>query len=214
MSGPVKRVMLADHHDMVRLGIRTLLDGKPQFTVVAEAAESAEAIELAQQCRPDIAIMDYALPGSNGIEAGKAMKAVLPALEVVLFTLHSRESVLIEAMQAGICGYVLKSDPERSLLDALAAAAIQRRYISREISETVIARVAANAMAPEGGLTRRERSIVELIAGGKLNKQIADLLSISIKTVETHRARAMEKLELGTSADLVRYVVRNGWIEP
>lgn len=215
MSGPVKRLMLVDDHDAVRRGIRALVETRPKFVVVGEAADGSLACEEAQRCAPDIAILDHSLPGLNGIEVTAALKRQFPRLEVLIYTMHDRESVILDALRAGARGYVLKSDNEQLLLAALESLAIRRPFFTGAVSEALLERFLTSARDDyESVLTPRERQIVQLIAEGLINKQIASELDISVKTVETHRSSAMHKLKLNSTADLVRYAIRNNLIAP
>lgn len=213
MGGPVKRVLIVDDHDALRRGIRALVETRPNFTVVAEASTGHEALEAARRSSPDIAILDYSLPELNGLDLTIALKREHPRLEVLIYTMHDRDEIITEVLRAGARGYVMKSDSEEHLLSALDALAVRRPYFSGAVSETLLDQF-LQTNRHDGVLTHREREIVQLIAEGKINKQIAATLDISVKTVETHRASAMHKLKLKTTADLVRYAIRNNLIQP
>ena len=215
MATPVKRVLIADDHDIIRRGVRMLLSTRPQYKLVAEASTGREALRLAAESQPDIAIIDYSLPQLNGRDLTIKLRKLLPRVEVLIYTMHEREEMVLEVLQAGARGLVLKSDTEQYLLAALDALSIRRPFFSGAISEALLAQYLRSK--PEqalGSLTHREREVVQLIAEGKINKQVAELLNISIKTVETHRATAMQKLKFRTTAELVRYAVRNRIVEP
>jgi len=215
VTGPTKRVMIVDDHDALRRGIRTLVETHPSFVVVGEAATGSAALAEAKRTAPDIAIIDYSLPELNGLDLTLALKRELPRLEVLIYTMHSRDDVITAILKAGARGYVMKSDSEEHLLAALDALALRRPYFSGAVSEALLEQfLQSNRHINAGVLTHREREVVQLIAEGKINKQIAGKLDISVKTVETHRASAMRKLNLKTTADLVRYAVRNSIIEP
>lgn len=217
MSSPVRRIILADDHEAIRLGVRSALSVHPDWRVVGEAASGREALELARSTRPDIAIIDYSLPMMNGLELTRAIKKELPRTEILIFTMHDREDVLAELLSAGARGYLLKSDASKHLVAAVEALSMRRPYFSGNVSQTLLDRFiesAAGKTANGAALPPREREIVQLIAEGRLNKEVAAILGLSIKTVETHRAAAMHKLDLKTTADLVRYAVRNNIIEP
>lgn len=215
MSGPVKRVMIVDDHDALRRGIRALVETRPNFTVVAEAGGGHAALEEARKTNPDIAIVDYSLPELNGLDLTVALKRELPRLEILIYTMHARDEIISGILKAGARGYVMKSDSEEHLLGALDALALRRPYFSGTVSEALLEQfLQSNRHLNVGVLTHREREVVQLIAEGKINKQIASALDISVKTVETHRASAMHKLKLKTTADLVRYAIRNSLIEP
>ena len=206
--------MIVDDHDAVRRGVRALVESKPNYTVVAEASDGREALQLAQETNPDIAILDYSIPELNGLDLAHKLMRLVPRIEILLYTMHDREDVIAEVLRAGVRGFVLKSDTEKHLLAALDALSIHRPYFSGAISETLLDKfLASKPQANASSLTHREREIVQLIAEGRINKEIARLLIISVKTVETHRASAMHKLKLRTTADLVRYAIRNSIIQ-
>ncbi|MCC4250872.1 response regulator [Sphingobium naphthae] len=215
MSSPVRRIVLADDHEAIRLGVRSVLSTHPDWRVVGEASNGRDALELIREVRPDIAILDYSLPMMNGLELTRAIKKELPRTEILIFTMHDREDVLAELLKAGVRGYLLKSDASKHLVAAVEALSIRRPYFSGNVSQTLLDRFIEMAArdAAATALTPREREIVQLIAEGRLNKEIAAILGLSIKTVETHRAAAMHKLDLNSTADLVRYAVRNNIIE-
>lgn len=213
MSSPRRRVLIADDHEVVRRGLRTVLEARPNLQVVAEAADGRDALNQARQSRPDIAIIDFLLPHLNGLDLTLAIKRELPHVEVLIYTMHDREELALEVLRAGARAYVLKSDTERHLLAAVDALSIHRPYFSGVVSETLLERFLESSPTAHGVLTHREREVVQLIAEGRINKEIAHILNIHIKTVETHRAAAMQKLKLRTVAELVRYAVRNNIIE-
>ena len=215
MAGPIKRVMIVDDHDALRRGIRALVETRPNFTVVAESASGHEAIEEARRTTPDIAIIDYSLPGLNGLDLTFALKRELPRIEILIYTMHGQDEIITGILKAGARAYVMKSDSEDHLLAALDALSLRRPYFSGTVSEALLEQfLHSNQHINVGLLTHREREVVQLIAEGMINKQIATRLEISIKTVETHRASAMHKLKLKTTADLVRYAIRNSLVEP
>ena len=214
MSSATKRVMIVDDHDAVRRGVRGLVEMLPTYQVVLETGDGRLALQQAQECTPDIAILDFTMPELNGLELARQLKLILPRIEILMYTLHQREDFILEAMHAGVRGLVLKSDNEQQLIAALDALSLRRPYCSKAISETLIDRF-MRQRPPHGGsiLTNREKEIVQLIAEGYTNRQIAGILTISIKTVETHRASSMNKLSLRSTAELVRYAIRNNLIE-
>lgn len=214
MSSSIRRVLIADDHDVVRRGVRTLLETRPNMSVVAEAANGREALEEARVAKPDIAVIDYSLPELNGLDLTLALKREFPNIEVLVYTMHNREDLVLEVLRAGARGYVLKSDTERHLLSAVDALAIHRPYFSGIISETLLERALDASRGSQATLTHREREVVQLIAEGRINKEISYILNISVKTVETHRAAAMHKLKLRSTAELVRYAVRNNIVQP
>ena len=207
--------MIVDDHDAVRRGLRSLIETKPNYVVVAEGSNGRMALQLAAEHQPDIAVLDYSLPELNGLDLSHQLKRSYPKLEILIYTMHDREDVIMEVLRAGVRGFVLKSDTERHLISALDALSIHRPYFSGAVSETLLDKFLESKPQPSASsLTHREREIVQLIAEGRINKEIARLLNISVKTVETHRASAMHKLKLRTTADLVRYAIRNNIIQP
>jgi DNA-binding NarL/FixJ family response regulator len=215
VTGPIKRILIVDDHDALRRGIRALIETRPNFIVVGDAATGHAALEEARRCAPDIAVLDYSLPELNGLDLTIALKREFPRLEVLIYTMHDRDEIITEILKAGARGYVMKSDSEEHLLSALDALAVRRPYFSGAVSEALLEQFLQSTRHNSVGvLTHREREVVQLIAEGKINKQIAGALNISVKTVETHRASAMHKLKLKTTADLVRYAVRNNLIQP
>lgn len=214
MSSAARRVLIADDHDVVRRGVRTLLETRPNLHVVAEASNGRAALEEARATKPDIAVIDYSLPELNGLDLTSALKREFPRIEVLIYTMHDREDLVLEVLRAGARGYVLKSDTEKHLIAAIDALSIHRPYFSGVISETLLERFLESSPAAQATLTHREREVVQLIAEGKINKEISHILNISVKTVETHRASSMHKLKLRTTAELVRYAVRNNIIQP
>jgi DNA-binding NarL/FixJ family response regulator len=214
MTSPIRRILIVDDHDAIRRGLRQLLDTKPYYQVVGEARDGRTAVEVARESRPDIAIVDYSIPELNGLDLAHALKREFPRIEILLYTMHDREEIVIDILRAGVRGFVLKSDTEEHLLAALDALSIHRPYFSGAISETLLSQfLDSKPHEFASSLTHREREIVQQVAEGRINKEIAARLNISIKTVETHRASAMRKLNLKTTADLVRYAVRNQLIQ-
>jgi DNA-binding NarL/FixJ family response regulator len=210
MTSPIRRVIVVDDHDAIRRGVRQLLEAKPNYQVVGEAVDGRAGLKIARETRPDIAIIDYSIPELNGLDLAHALKREIPRIEILLYTMHDREEIIINVLRAGVRGFVLKSDPEKHLLAALDALSIRRPYFSGSISDTLLNQLIENKPHPAASsLTHREREIVQQVAEGRINKEIAARLNISVKTVETHRSSAMRKLKLRTTADLVRYAVRN-----
>jgi DNA-binding NarL/FixJ family response regulator len=210
MTSPVRRIIIVDDHHAIRRGVRQLLESEPYYQVVGEASDGRSGLELARETRPDIAILDYSVPELNGLDLSHALKREFPKIEILLYTMHDREEIIMNVLRAGVRGFVLKSDTEKHLIAALDALSIRRPYFSGAISDTLLAQfLESKPQALAGSLTHREREVVQHVAEGRINKEIAARLSISVKTVETHRASAMRKLKLKTTADLVRYAVRN-----
>ena len=214
MTSPIRRIMIVDDHDAVRRGIRQLVETKPNYQVVGEAADGRTAMEVARETNPDITILDYSLPELNGLDLAHMLKRSLPKIEILLYTMHDREEIISDVLRAGVRGFVLKSDAERHLIAALDALSIHRPYFSNAVSETLLDKFLESKPLPfASSLTHREREVVQQIAEGRINKEIARILNISVKTVETHRASAMHKLKLRTTADLVRYAIRNNIVQ-
>jgi DNA-binding NarL/FixJ family response regulator len=209
------RVLLADDHTLVRAGIRALLNELPGVQVVAEAGDGREAVDLAKAHQPNLILMDISMKGLNGIEATAQVKRELPDVRVIILSMHASEEHVAQALRAGASGYMLKDAATQEL--ALAVAAVMRgeAYLSPLISKQVVDSYVQRRGADNGPLdmlTSRQRQILQLIAEGKSTKQIAHLLSLSVKTVETHRAQLMERLEIRDVPGLVRYAVRVGLV--
>ena len=214
MTSPTRRIIIVDDHDAVRRGVRQLLETKPYYVVVGEASNGRAGLELAKETRPDIAIVDYSIPELNGLDLSYALKREFPKIEILLYTMHDREEIIIDVLRAGVRAFILKSDAERHLIAALDALSIRRSYFSGAISDTLLDQfLESKPNAFASILTHREREVVQQVAEGRINKEIAVRLNISVKTVETHRASAMHKLKLRATADLVRYAVRNQLIQ-
>jgi DNA-binding NarL/FixJ family response regulator len=209
----VTRILIADDHEVVRDGLRKLLEAHPNCEVVAEAADGREAVAKALEVTPDIAVVDYSLPLINGIEVTRQIRSRLPTTEVLIFSMHDNEKIFDELLRAGARGYVLKSDAKLHLLDAIDSLAAHRPFFSSQVSEALLTSFRRKQHGESQALTPREREIVKLIAEGHSNKEVAVKLSISLKTVETHRATVMRKLNLSSSASLVRYAIRNKFVE-
>ena len=214
MTSPIRRIIIVDDHEAIRRGVRQIVETKPYYQVVGETGDGRSALEMAKDVRPDIAIIDYSIPELNGLDLSHALKRQNPRIEILLYTMHDREEIVMDVLRAGVRGFVLKSDTEKHLLAALDALAIHRPYFSGAISETLLGQfLESKTTEMASSLTHREREIVQQVAEGRINKEIAARLNISIKTVETHRASAMRKLKLRTTADLVRYAVRNQLVQ-
>jgi len=207
------RILIADDHDVVRLGLRAILEEQPGWEVVGEAADGLEAVERASATRPDVVVLDYALPVLNGVEATRQIRARVPRAEVLIFTMHDTDALVRDALEAGARGFLLKSDAKRFLISAVETLAVHKPFFTAKVSETLLDTYLAKGAATDSLISPREKSVVQLIAEGRTNKEIADLLSISLKTVETHRAAAMRKLNVTTTAALIRYAIRNKFIE-
>jgi DNA-binding NarL/FixJ family response regulator len=207
------RILLADDHDIVRRGLKDLLEQHAGWEVCAEASNGREAVELALQHRPQVAVIDLSMPELNGLEATRRIRQALPDTEVLIFTMHESEELIREVLGAGARGYLLKSDAVRQLIPAVESLSQKNPYFAGRVSAVVLDGFLKGGQVTLEGptaerLTSREREVVQLLAEGKSNKQIARLLDLSVKTVETHRTAAMRKLELNSLPDLVRYAVR------
>ena len=210
---PMTRILIADDCEVVRLGLRQSLEAQADWEVVAEAADGKEAILKAIASRPNVAVIEYALPVMNGIEVTHCLRRRLPRTEVLIFTRHEDEALVFDLLSAGARGYLLKSDAKRYLLEAIASLAAHRPFFTDKISETLLQSFLTRCNRARATLTNRERSVVQLIAEGHTNRKIGTFLGIGIKTVETHRAAIMRKLNLSSSAGLVRYAVRSKLVE-
>ena len=209
----VIRVLIADDHDVVRSGLRSILNAHPRCEVIAEAANGKEAISKAIEAKPDVAVVDYSLPIVNGIEVTRQIRTQLPKTEVLIFTMHDNERLIEELLKAGARGYLLKSDASRHLIAAIESLEIHKPFFTARVSEALLESFLTKTGQVGSILSHRERTVVQLIAEGHTNKETAELLNISLKTVESHRASAMHKLNLASSADLVRYAIRNKLVE-
>ena len=205
------RILLADDHAVVRRGLRALLEAQQDFEVCAEASNGREAVELALQHRPDVAVLDISLAILSGIEATRQIRRDTPATEVMIFTLRENENEIRDVLHAGARGYVLKSEADEQIVRAIETLARHHAFFSDHVSETLLDKLVEQSGSSNSAstLTAREREVVQLIAEGNSNKKIAQLLSISVKTVETHRSASMRKLDIHSTADLVRYAVRH-----
>jgi len=209
------RILLADDHVLVRAGIRSLLEKLPDTEIVGEAGDGREALSLAQACQPNIVLMDVAMPGLNGLEAVARLQKECPEVKVLVLSMHANEEYVIQALRAGACGYLLKDAATVELELALQAVGRGENYLSPAISRQVIDDYMARVSGQPGALehlTPRQREILQLIAEGKNTKEIAALLSVSIKTVETHRAQLMDRLDIHDVPGLVRHAIRKGLI--
>jgi DNA-binding NarL/FixJ family response regulator len=204
------RVLIADEYDVVRQGLRVHLEGQRDWHVVGEAADGKEAIQTAIETKPDVAVVAYELPIVNGIDATTEIREQLPNTEVVIYTARNIENLLAHLLRAGARGIVFKSEPISHLIEAIKAVTARKFYFG---DMEALRRIQDMQHASSSSLTPRERSVVHLIADGHTNKQAARMLGITLKTVESHRANIMIKLEIGSSADLVRYAVRNQIVE-
>lgn len=211
------RILLADDHTLVRQGLRRLLEERPEWEVVAEAGDGRDAVRLAEQFKPDVCILDIAMPMLNGIEATRQIARRVPTSRILVLSMYSDEAYIAQILQAGAAGYILKDSADVDLIQAVSEVARGKSFFSPPIARVMLDDY-VRQLADKGisdrydSLSDREREVFQLIAEGKVNKEIATLLSISLSTVETHRARIMDKLDLHSAAEIVLYAVRRGVI--
>jgi DNA-binding NarL/FixJ family response regulator len=213
MSTPTVRLLLVDDHEVVRRGLAALLEGNDEWEIVGEAGDGRSAVKLAEETRPDVIVMDVAMPELNGFEATRQILKAAPKTEVLILTLHDGEQLVRDVIEAGARGYVLKSDAGRELVAAVSSLARHQPYFTSAIAARVYEesrRKPARGRPAASGLTRREREVLQLLAEGCNNREVADRLGLSVKTIETHRARVMRKVGVGSLAELVRYALREG----
>jgi DNA-binding NarL/FixJ family response regulator len=209
----VIRILLADDHAVVRDGLRALLERQPDMEVVAEAGSGRECVQLAEEHAPDVVMMDVAMPEMNGIEAARRILAARASTAIVMLSMHQDESYVLRSLRAGAKGYLLKDSPREDVLAAVRAAAGGRSFLSRRISlmlqEDYMQQLESKGLEDSYELlTGREREILQLLAEGKANKEVASVLNISPTTVETHRSHILQKLSLHSTADIILYAVR------
>ncbi len=207
------RILIADDHELLRRGLKGVLEEQPGWQVVGEAANGRQATELARQLQPDVVVLDISMPELNGLDATRQILREVPGTEVLVLTLHNSEKLAEEVLKAGALGFILKSDAARDLVAGIEAVSRHTPYFTGRIASLVLDRFLHPASVQSSvivELTPRERQIVQLLAEGKSNKDVARILGISVKTAETHRANIMHKLELHSVSELVRYALRNG----
>jgi DNA-binding NarL/FixJ family response regulator len=214
------RILLADDHDLTRAGLRYLLEKQKDWSVCAEASNGRKAVELAETLRPDIAILDMTMPEMNGLEATRHISKSQPHTKILIYTMHETESIIMDVLEAGAQGIVLKSDAGENMVTAVESIANGRRFFTSSVAETVVEAYLSKKSGGEPDhhsqviLTAREREVVQLLAEGKSNKEVADRLGISARTAEGHRAEVMRKLKLESLAQLIRYAIRHSIVEP
>lgn len=212
------RVLLADDHGLVRAGVRRIIDVEPDLAVVAEAADGAEAVELCRTLSPDLAVLDISMPRMTGLQAAREISRRAPSTRTLMLSMHDNEQYFFSALQAGACGYVLKSAADEDLVSACRTAMRDQPFLYAGVASTlvreVLDRMRRGERLPRAVLTPREDEVVKLIAEGNSSKEIAAILVISTKTVERHRANVLGKLGMRDRTELTRYAIRAGLIEP
>jgi DNA-binding NarL/FixJ family response regulator len=215
MSG--LRILIADDHEVARQGIRALLESHPGWEVCAEAKDGREAVELANNSKPDIALLDIGMPNLNGLDAARQILATSPAIRILILTMHDAEQVVREVLAVGARGFVLKSDAARDLVAAVDALQHRRTFFTTRVTQMVLngylRQEKEGQPSAKAVLTPREREVIQLLAEGKTSKEVAVALRLSVKTAETHRTNLMRKLDLHSVADLTLYAIRNGIVQ-
>jgi DNA-binding NarL/FixJ family response regulator len=213
--GTTTRILVADDHGIVRTGIRLLLERQPDLDVVAEAADGVEAFERAVEHRPALCILDVGMPRMTGLQAARAIRSHLPEARVLMLSMHDDERYLFEALKAGASGYVLKREADQDLVGAVRAVGRGEAFLTNAAERSIIREwMAGGTEGPAVPLTPREEEVVKLIAEAHTNAQIAEILHLSEKTVESHRANVLRKLGMRDRVELVRYAIRRGLVEP
>ncbi|MGA8144174.1 MAG: response regulator transcription factor [Candidatus Acidiferrales bacterium] len=213
------RILIADDHDLMRRGIKGMLQSRPGWEVCGEAHNGREAVAKAQELKPDIAILDISMPDLNGVDAARRIRKESPNTEILILSVHYSDQLIRDILEAGVRGYIVKSDSDRDLLIAVETLANHKPFLTPRATEVMLTDFKEGRTHSElpkslrDRLTSREREIVQLLAEGKSSKEVAASLCISVKTAETHRANIMRKLQLHTVSELVRYAVRNQIVE-
>jgi DNA-binding NarL/FixJ family response regulator len=213
-------ILLADDHDLMRRGLKSLLEARPGWTICGEARTGSQAVSMAEEFQPDVAVLDVSMPELNGLDAARQIRTVSPKTEILILSVHYSDHLIREILRTGVRGYMVKSDSDRDLVNAVETLSRHRPFFTSCATELILThsrRVQTDASSTTDlveRLTPREREIVQLISEGKSSKEIASLLGISVKTAETHRANIMRKLHVHSVTDLVRYAVRNEIVQP
>jgi DNA-binding NarL/FixJ family response regulator len=206
-------VVLGDDHPFVRQGVRRLLE-KEEFDIVGEGSDGLEVVALAERLRPDVILLDISMPNLNGIGAVRELARVSPLTKVIVLTMHTEEHYILEALRAGVKGCVSKTQAPEHLLQAIREVCRGGVYLSPSVSGVVVQGYLSKTEMPYDPLTDRERQVLQLIAEGKTTKEIAVILGVSVKTAESHRSSLMGKLDIHSTAEVVRYAIRRGLVEP
>jgi DNA-binding NarL/FixJ family response regulator len=214
----VLRILIADDHDVVRKGLRMLIEERPDWEVCGEARSGREAVEKAAELSPDVIVIDVSMPDLNGLEATRQIRKACPTTEVLVITYHDSDEMAGEVLDAGARGYVLKSDSDRDLVNAVEALSHHKPFFTARVTEILLANRGGRTTDPaelmRNRLTMREREILQLLAEGKTAREVASQLGIATKTSDTHRTNIMRKLNVHSVAELVRYAIRNKLVEP
>jgi DNA-binding NarL/FixJ family response regulator len=217
---PPLRILIADDHDMMREGVRAVIERQPGWEVCGIACTGREAVERAFALEPDIVVMDMSMPELNGLDAAQQIKRRLPQTEILIVTAHDTDELIREVFEAGAKSFISKSEAQHFLVEAIQSLSQHKPFFTNKVSEVLFAEILnrsgakSHAAQTSKRLTAREREIVQLLAEGRSNKEVADALGISVRTAETHRASVLRKLSLDSLASLVRYAIRNKIIEP
>jgi DNA-binding NarL/FixJ family response regulator len=212
------KLLVADDHEIVRRGLRTLIEAQPGWQVTAEASDGREAVEKAKAIRPDVTVLDIGMPSLNGLEAARQMLKNDARAKILILTMHDSDPLIREVLDAGARGYVLKTDASRDLVTAINAVRSNKTFFTAKVAQIVLdgyldKKPRKDAESAQTRLTPRQREIVQLLAEGKSSKEVAVALGLSVKTAETHRANIMKRLDCHSVSELVRYAVRNNIIE-
>jgi DNA-binding NarL/FixJ family response regulator len=212
--GMSMRLMIADDHSMIRGGLKLLLDRQPDFEVIAEAGDGAEAVAVALELRPDLCILDVSMPKLTGLQATREIKLQAPEIDVLILSMHDDERYLFEALKAGAGGYVLKTEADRALVDAVRAVARGEPFLTSSAQRRLVRDwIADPTSGPTEPLSPREQEVLKLIAEAHTNREIGEILHLSEKTVESHRGNLLRKLGMRDRVELVRYAIRRGLVE-
>jgi DNA-binding NarL/FixJ family response regulator len=211
------RILIADDHEIVRHGVRALIENHPGWQVCGEAVDGRDAVEKARTLRPDLVLLDVGMPNLNGLDAARQILEIVPQARVLILTMHESEQIVREVLEVGARGFLLKSDAARDLVSAVQALQRRTTFFTSSVAEMVLNgfldRRGDTQKLSKDRLTPREREVVQLLAEGKSSKEVAVVLDLSVKTAETHRTNVMRKLDLHSVADLVRYAVRNNLVQ-